>query len=467
MPFPFKLFIGLIVVSILAMSGSSITSMRADDPFTNHTLSSEEKAHIAKNLKPDLVEGIDSIATHFHERYGLSASVMVNYKGHKIFDKAYGTVSPHSEEALSVNDRYQLASVSKQFTAIATLMLVEEGKLNLTDTVKQHLPYFQYDRITVKQLLNHTAGLPNYMWAVEHHWDKESAPYNDEVLKLMDSLQLNLYFRPGTRFFYANTGYVALSQVVEEVSGQRYDSFLRERIFQPLGMDKAFVYSKAWEDREYPDHLKGYRTRGYRTFEVKNNPLDGTVGDKGIYATGEDLYKWDQALYKGTLTADSLQKQAFQVNTLPNGRTINYGFGFRLQQINNKPVIYHNGLWHGFRTSLKRYVEDSISLVVLNNMDSRAKGMLVNRLEQYLQDHTETGPVFRLVFRTLEGDSAGKASGAAVAEKLNDANAQKLRQTVRYLRLKRLMDPAKRLLRVYKTHQSREEAQARLAPIFD
>jgi CubicO group peptidase (beta-lactamase class C family) len=436
--------------------------MRADDPFGNRTLSQQEKAHVAQQLKPDLVKGIDSIATRFHERYDLNTNVMVNYKGHKLFEKAYGTTGPRSGEPLSSDDRYQLASVSKQFTAVAALMLVEDGKLDLSDTVQHHLPYFQYDRITVEQLLHHTAGLPNYMWAVEHHWDKDRPPYNHEVLKLMDSIDLNLYFRPGTSFFYSNTGYITLAQIVEEVSGQRFDSFLRQRVFQPLDMETAFVRSKAW-DRSYPDHLSGFRSRGYRTYEVEDNQLDGVVGDKGIYAATSDLYKWDQALYNGTLLADSLQEAAFRATILPNGGRVNYGYGFRLEQFNEKPVVYHNGLWHGFRTSLKRYVTDSISLVVLNNRDSRTKGELVDRLEAYLHKHQDPGPVFQLVFQTLQRNQPAAQSQAEAPSLANHNKASQLREVIRYLRLKRVQEPAQQLSGLYDQYHTEKQPQASLS----
>ena len=461
MNFTVKLTVSLLMLGILTTSGSYIVSMKADDPFGNHTLSQREKAYVAQRLKPGLVQGIDSIATRFQERYDLNANVMVNYKGHKLFEKAYGTVGPRSDKSLSTDDRYQLASVSKQFTAVAVLMLVEDGKLSLSDTVQHHLPYFQYDRITVEQLLHHTAGLPNYMWAVEHHWNKERPPYNDEVLKLMDSIDLNLYFRPGTRFFYSNTGYITLAQVVEAVSGQRYDSFLRQRIFQPLDMTTAFVRSKAW-NRSYPDHLSGFRSRGYRTYKVKDNRLDGVVGDKGIYATTSDLYKWDQALYQGTLLADSLQQQAFQTTILPNGGRINYGYGFRLERFNEEPVVYHNGLWHGFRTTLKRYITDSISLVVLNNRDSRTKGMLVDRLEAYLHEHQEPGPVFRLVFQTLQHNQPPRKQAKLTAS-LDHNKARQLRQVIQYLRLKRLQDPAEQLSGLYDQYYTTAQPQASLS----
>lgn len=453
MHFTAKMLISLAMLGIVTVSGSYISSKKVNNPFANSSLSDQEKAQLASKLKPELVKGLDSIAERFQERHGLSASIMVNYKGYKIFEEAYGTESPNSDKPLSTNNRYQLASVSKQFTAFAVLMLVDDGMLNLSDTVQKHIPYFPYERITVEQLLTHTAGLPNYMWAVEHHWDKNSAPYNDEVLKLMDSLDLNLYFRPGTRFFYANTGYISLAQVVEKVSGKRYDSFLQERIFEPLNMNKAFVYSEAW-DRTYPDHLKGFSNRGYYSYKVKNNDLDGAVGDKGIYATTSDLYKWDQALYEGKLIADSLLNKAFQQTILLNANKINYGFGFRLEKLNGKPVAYHNGLWHGFRTSFKRYITDSISLVVLNNTNSRKKGMLVNRLENYLDKHSDAGELFELVFQKLNARPGVSTNHHTAAKNLNPANSQKLRQAIRYLRVKRLQEPAEELMQVYKQNVS-------------
>lgn len=355
---------------------------------------------------------------------------------------------PGGKKPLKPSHPFQLASVSKQFTAMATLMLVDEGKLDLSDTVQRHIPYFPYEDITVEQVMTHTAGLPNYMWAIEHHWDKERAPYNDEVLKLMDSLDLNLYFRPGTRFFYANTGYITLAHLVEKVTGKRFDQFIQQRIFDPLNMESAFVYSKCW-DQSFPYRLKGYRGYGYRKYQVSDNALDGPVGDKGIYATASDLYKWDQALYKNMLISDSLMQRAFQPISLKNGRTVDYGYGFRFQQHENKKVVYHNGLWHGFRTTFKRYVSDSISIVVLNNTDSRNKGILVNRLENYLHKNRKAGPIFNLVFNELEDEGHKSYEFSDKDYEVIISEKHRLRQAISYLRLMRMKDKAHNLLQVY------------------
>lgn len=448
MNFKTKLGISLLLAAVVNFSQSYIASMKIADPFSHRTLSKTEKVQLAKRLKPELVEGIDSIASLFNKQYGLNASIMVNYKGHKIFDKAYGSMRPGGKKPLHSTHSFQLASVSKQFTAMATLMLVDKGKLDLSDTVQRHISYFPYEDITVKQVMTHTAGLPNYMWAIEHHWDRERAPYNDEVLKMMDSLDLNLYFTPGTRFFYANSGYITLAHLVEKVSGKRYDQFLQERIFDPLNMQGSFVYSKCW-DKQFPERLKGYKGNGYQSYRVEDNALNGPVGDKGIYATPSDLYKWDQALYKGELISDSLMKQAFKPTILKNSRKIQYGYGFRLEQHENKKVVYHNGLWHGFRSSLKRYVEDNISLAVLNNTDSRNKGLLVSRLEDYLHKNRKAGLIFNLVFNELDkaGDKAYKIPDQAY--KFSSNQKHRLRKAVNYLRMMHMGCEADNLLKVY------------------
>lgn len=456
MRFKTKLGISLLLAAVFSISQSYIASMKIADPFSHRTLSKFEKIQLAKRLKPDLVDGIDSIASRFNKQYGLDASIMVNYKGHKIFEKAFGTKRPGGQKPLKPTHPFQLASVSKQFTAMAILMLVDNGKLDLSDTVQHYIPYFPYEAITVKQVMTHTAGLPNYMWAVEHHWDKERAPYNDEVLKLMDSLDLNLYFRPGTRFFYANSGYVTLAHLVEKVSGKRFDRFLQEKIFEPLNMNGAFVYSKCW-DKPFPERLKGYRGYGYRKYKVEKNALDGPVGDKGIYATPSDLYKWDQALYKGKLISDSLMKQAFKPTILSNGRKIHYGYGFRLEQREGKKVVYHNGLWHGFRTSFKRYVGDTISLVVLNNTDSRNKGLLVSRLENYLHKNREAGLIFNLVFNELKEETNNTYKFNDLEYKVSSQQIHRLRKAVHYLRRLRMSSEAANLVQVYNQLKTKSE----------
>ena len=232
-------------------------------------------------------------------------------------------------------------------------------------------------------LLNHTAGLPNYMWLLEHKWDKERIPYNDDVLELMAEHKLNLYFRPGTRFSYSNTGYVILASIVEKASGERFDSFLKHNIFDPLKMNHTYVVSAAYESRS-TNTLKGYYRWGRYYREISNNINDGTVGDKGIYSTAKDLYNWDQALYDNTLISEETKKEAFKPLELENGNHYPYGFGFRLRNYEEEKAVYHYGKWNGFRTGLIRFIEDSTTVIILNHTNRPGTSKITRNVKEIM-----------------------------------------------------------------------------------
>lgn len=398
-----------VVVLILAISGISIiggfySSLKGDKVPQQEMLNASEKSQIVEILEEDLINGVDSIVDRYRQHYHFSGQVLVNYKGYRVFQENVGYSNPKKRTSIDSNKAYQLASVSKQFTAMATMMLAESNELSYDDRVVKYFPSFPYRDITLRHLLNHTSGLPNYMWLIEKKYSDTSQAYNDDVIDLLAEYELYLNFKPGTRFSYSNTGYVILASIVEKASGKRFDIFLKDRIFEPLNMNNSFVFSKAL-NKLYPSKVEGYRGNGHYYRPVPYNEHDGIVGDKGVYSTAEDLYKWDQALYNNKLIPKHEKEEAFQRATLKNGNQVDYGYGFRLEEQNGKKVVYHNGLWNGFRTSVKRHVEDTFTVIALNNTDSEVKGDLVRNLEQYLQANADRSKMHKLVMSTIEGAS--------------------------------------------------------------
>ena len=445
MNFPTKVTLVIFAILSISFSGGYLTSMKSTNAFGGEVLTKSELTNISRILNQRVVKGVDSIITTFHEKRNFSGNVLVNYRGHKIYHKTVGYANPRKRTSLEKGMPYQLASVSKQFTAVAVMLLQDQNKIAYTDTVTQYLPQFPYKAITVRQLLNHTSGLPNYMWIVEHHWNKEEDPYNDDVVDLLAEHDLRLYFRPGTRFYYSNTGYAVLARIVEKASGQTFGDYLDKHIFKPLGMNNTFVYSSAL-DKDYPDRVKGFRPYGRYYREVPENRHDGVVGDKGIYSTAEDLYKWDKALYNNKILDEKQKELAFSKATLENGNDINYGFGFRLKVKNGKQVVYHNGLWNGFRTSLKRHVEDSFSVIVLNNTDSRHKGTLVRSLENYMQKHAEKSKIQQQVFNAFKYDIKSVNKDF---DQLTKGQTQKIEQVIHYLKRNKKKAHADKLRKFY------------------
>ena len=350
---------------------------------------------------------LDSVIQQKVDRFNFNGSILVGYKGNCIFNQSFGYADIRKREPLSSDAIFQLASVSKQFTAMAVMILKESNKLHYDDSVTKYIPDFPYPGMTVRMLLNHTSGLPNYMWLVEHHWKGENPPYNDDIMKMMAEHKLSLYYTPGRRFNYSNTGYVVLATIVENVSGQRFADFLEDNIFEPLAMENSFVHSSSFKSND-KNYLSGfyYRSRRYRMIPPTVN--DGAVGDKGIYSTTADLYKWDQALYKNQLVSEETMNEAITPFKLYGRYNIHYGFGFRIRERNDKKVVYHHGRWNGFRTSFFRFVEDNNTIIVLNHTSSSLNNSIVREIQQVLDDSISADYTHDMV-TTLLDDGIDKA----------------------------------------------------------
>jgi len=344
-----------------------------------------DEYNLAKIIHKQKIQRIDAFMQQHHKRYNFQGNVLVAYRGNLIYEGSFGYTNPRKKDPLTRDAVFQLASVSKQFTAMAALIAIEKDLLSYDDTVTRFFPDFPYEGITIHMLLNHTAGLPNYMWLLEHYWHGEEIPYNTDVMKLLARHKLNLHFRPGTRFGYSNTGYVILAAIIEKATGMRFDQFTRQEIFEPLGMENSFVQSAAYPSRE-KKHLDGYKYWGRRYRKVPPTVNDGTVGDKGVYSTMEDLYKWDRALYDNTLVSEQTMNKAFEPLQLKNGNQYPYGFGFRLREVDGEKVVYHYGKWNGFRTGIIRYIEDTSTIIILNHTDRPYNSKITENIQSMLQE---------------------------------------------------------------------------------
>ena len=351
----------------------------ATTPPTKTTIPEDLKMDIRSLFYVQKVEKIDSL---MNARPWFNGALLVAVKGVPIFSETYGYADFRRRRTITENTPFQLASVSKQFTAMAIMMLKEQGKVAYEDTVQRFIPSFPYKDVTVRMLLNHSAGMPNYFWLTEHKWTQPTPPSNQQVMELLAREEPSLYFRPGSRFNYSNTNYVVLAAIVEKASHMSFGKFIEEYIFQPLGMNNSYVYSATYGHE--PMGAKGYRRygRGYR--EIPGTVNDGAVGDKGIYASLVDLFKWDQALYANVLVQEETLKEAFSPLVLHDKYAMRYGFGFRLQQDEMGHVVYHNGKWNGFRTGIHRYVDEKATVIILNNTNKPGNTRIINEIEDIL-----------------------------------------------------------------------------------
>ncbi len=311
------------------------------------------------------------IDTFFANRFRakrFNGTVLFAQNGKIVYQKAFGFSNFKTKDSLEVNDAFQLASVSKTITAIAILKLIERQQLRLSDTVQYFFPNFPYSGVTVRHLLSHRSGLPNYMYFVDKIGaDKNSSVSNADIIQIMARDTPKVYYSPDVRYHYCNTNFAILASIVEKVSGQTYEDFLQKEIFTPLNMESAFVYNRTTTP-QLPKEVIGYNA----IYRVKENIyLNGVVGDKGVYASVLDLYKLDQALYDSTFIAPQILETAFTPHNpdLTRRNRDNYGLGWRIQQAPEfGKVVYHSGWWKGFKTYFIRMIDQKQTIIVLTNV---------------------------------------------------------------------------------------------------
>jgi CubicO group peptidase (beta-lactamase class C family) len=326
-------------------------------------------------------------------RRGFNGSLLLAHQGNAVYNKSFGYARVKGKMEFSQHENiFQLASVGKQFTAMATLILYERGLIGLDDPVARHIEGFPYPNITVRHLLNHTSGLQNYFPLLEQSWKKQQLPVHQDLLDIFIARKLPLNFPPGTRFSYSNTGYAFLAMLVESVSGEPFTRFAEKNMFRPLGMKNSFVYHPSMnEDFTGKVNLSlGYIKQGRAMREISVEVLDGITGDKGIFSTTEDLLRWDTALEQNLLISLRTRELAFSAGQLHNGKPIQYGFGYRIRPLDDHNIIYHNGWWRGFKTSYVRLPNNTL-LVILNNTNASLSG-LEDQIRKIID--SSTYPVF-------------------------------------------------------------------------
>ncbi|RMG22158.1 MAG: class A beta-lactamase-related serine hydrolase [Bacteroidetes bacterium] len=341
------------------------------DPHTEQL--SKVAAYEAREVEETVISAqYDRLFRKLQQTRGFSGTVLLAQKGKILHAGAYGYAHYHNKDSLSINHNFQLASVSKIFTATAVLMLYEAGKIELDEYVCHYLPEFPYDNITIRHLLNHRSGLCRYMALADQYWQQSTSLSNRDVLCLFAEHQPALWFTPGSKFNYINTNYALLATVVEEVSGEPFNEFLEKHIFRPLGMKHTIAYVHQ-RGPAIPLQAHGYK-RGWKGyFPVGHDYIDGVLGDKGIYSNVMDLYRFDRALYEGKLIALATQQLAFAPGS-PELITHNYGFGYRMKTRYPR-VVYHFGWWRGFVSCFIRDLEQQKTLIVLCNRDNLRKSI--------------------------------------------------------------------------------------------
>ena len=344
----------------------------------------------AQTPSSSLDNQVDSIFSSITQENAPGLAVLVRKDGRTLFEKGYGVRDLRTKAKINQHTNFRLASFTKQFTAMAIMLLVHDGELHYDQTLTEIFPDFPaYGKsITLRNLLNHTGGLPDYEDLMDAQekitgplWSTEHQIQDDEVLALLRK-ETKGKFVPGTSWSYSNSGYVVLGLIVAKASGQSYGDFLQARIFAPLHMDHTIVYQKG--KNEVTNRAFGHSKEGDALKETDQSSTSATLGDGGVYSNLEDLAKWDDALRNhALLSAEEMQPALTAAKlasgkptlwpTAPNddnlhpGKPVSYGFGWFLDPYWGIPRMWHTGSTMGFRTVIERFTDSNLTIIVLAN----------------------------------------------------------------------------------------------------
>lgn len=327
-----------------------------------------------------LKRSVDSLVSSEIQRQKFPGlSVVVVRDGKIDYVKGYGLANIEHKVAVKPETIFQSGSVGKQFTAFAIMLLVEDGKISLSDKLTKFFPDApaSWDSITLENLLTHTAGFGEY---------KDDFNYRDDYTE--DSLlniikKIPLQFTAGDKSEYSNTGYVTLGIIISKVTGKFYGDFLKQRIFDPLGMATARIIS---EQEIVPNRAAGYRLADG---EIKNqewvSPSINTTADGSLYVTALDMAKWEAGLNAGSLLKKESYEKIWSPARLNDGSTYPYGFGWWIDSVQGKQILEHNGTWQGFESTFKRYPEKKTAVIVLANMRRTNTNRIATRILELYQ----------------------------------------------------------------------------------
>lgn len=327
------------------------------------------------------IQKIDSLLNTLHANGQINGNFLIAEKGQVLYKKSFGLANEETKQLLNENSVFEIASVTKQFTTMAIMILQEKKKLNLDDNLSKFIPELSfYKGITIRHLLNHTSGLPDYMELFEKIFDSSKIATNEDVITIFAQKQPKVVFAPNTKHEYCNTGYALLASIIERASGETYSNFLQKAIFKPLRMTNSFVYKRRLAPKKIDNYAYGYvYVESLKKYvlpdDVKDKKfvimLDGVVGDGGVNSTVNDLLKWDRALYTTKLLSKKGIDEMFTMTTLNDSSKIKYGYGWEIDNHTDfGKIVYHGGGWPGYATFFARHITDDKTIIILQNHDN-------------------------------------------------------------------------------------------------
>ncbi len=377
------------------------------------------------------VEGLEFVANEMFEK--LNGAILVAVGDTVLVEHAYGELcltgepprcNPAEDNQITETTLFDLASISKQFTAVAVLQLCVQGKISLDDTITEYFPNLPYKGVTIKHLLTHTTGIPEYFKFKYTVFGSSAFVDNQQLLRVLEKQKYAKTFPTGSKFEYVNTNYAILASLVAKMSGKSFEDYVHEHIFKPAGMKNTCFFTElvgvdAKHGKKYADvdpkaedvNVKPLPmdvpvARGHRKLAVtaRYDRLNGVLGDKGVYSNVEDMLRWANAMfieYK-VLPKEWVDLASQRENQLADGSLPQsiYGYGYRIEESpEHGKLVYHGGLWNGFQNLFLFRPSDNVVIVFLSNFYNKAhvgrSKQILNILDGVQEEVTEDGEVLQ------------------------------------------------------------------------
>ncbi len=358
----------------------------------------------AETITKNRVSELDALYNDIYQKGVFNGNVLVAEKGNIIFEKSYGLADEKLKKKLNKKTVFELASVSKQFTAMGIVQLAKNGKLSYNDLISKYIPELKkYENVTIKNLLTHTGGLSDYMLLSEDNWDRTKITTNKDMINLIEKLEPKKRFNPNDKWEYSNTGYLILATIIERVSGVSFEQYLHQSIFEPLKMENTFVYRRRFQPKEVKNYAQGYiysdsLKKKIIPDELGNKHyviyLDGIVGDGMVNSNLTDLLKWDRALYKNSLINDEDKKMIFSSYKTNDNSETDYGFGWMIDSTKTYgKIVSHSGSWAGYRTYIERNLDNDKTIIILQNNSTSKTEIPIKNTRRILYNQEIEKPI--------------------------------------------------------------------------
>jgi CubicO group peptidase (beta-lactamase class C family) len=341
---------------------------------------SDDLVIISELSLTEKIQEVDNYLSDLNEQERFNGAVLLAIAGEPLMMNTYGYTDATKNNLLTTDSSFRLASVSKQFTTMAIMILMERGLLNFTDIISQHLPELDYNDITIEHLMLHTSGIQDYTNFPEVYVTEQAADFMtmSVFFEIIEDHPLAREFEPGAQWKYSNTGYILLAEIVARASGLSFADFIHQEISMPLGMNDTDVFNLLSNpnDGRLPNRTVGIAGNQNVTMTY----LDGIAGDGAVFSSIGDFLKWDQALTNDTLITSETKTKAFTSGFLNDGSETDYGYGWFIRTTGDNQYVSHSGGWLSARTYIRRNLTTGGVMVILDNSQTDEIGNIFDKI---------------------------------------------------------------------------------------